>query len=257
MTDPVVRLPEGFYLHYCEAIDSTNEEAKRLADKGAPSGALIWARKQNAGRGRRGRSWSSPIGNLYASVLLRPECPLGEAAKLTFLVAVAMAEAIETVTAGRIRPDCKWPNDLMVEGRKLCGILLESASTHGADTDYLVIGTGVNVAFHPEDAERPAISLAALGTPVAVDDLISAFAMRLAVWLPIWQEQGFDVIRTAWLDRAYGIGDRVVARLTQRTLEGTFVGLDREGALVLKEDSGIEHKIGAGEVFFKTSDERD
>ena len=251
MTKPTIRLPEGFYLHELDVIDSTNDEAKRLADKGAQSGALIWARQQTTGRGRRGRAWSSPVGNLYSSLLLRPDCPLFEAAKLTFLIAVAMAEAIEMVSGNQIRPDCKWPNDLMVNGRKISGILLESASNDGTQTDYLVIGAGVNVAFYPDDA-RPATSLAALGAPTSVKDVLQAYVARIAHWLPIWEAQGFAPIREAWLTRAYGVGEPVIARLTQRTLEGTFVGLDDDGALVLRETDGTEHRIGAGEVFFKT-----
>ena len=250
MTSRTIRLPEGFHLHKLEAVDNTNEEAKRLADKGAPSGALVIARTQASGRGRRGRAWSSPVGNLYSSLLLRPTCSLADAARLTFLISVAMAEAVEIVTGGKVRPDCKWPNDLMVNGRKICGILLESASNQGAATDYLVIGAGVNVAFFPDDAERPATSLAALGSPVSVDDLVSAYVGRIAHWLPIWEQDGFAAIRDAWLMRGYGIGKPVVARLPKRELEGTFVGLDEDGSLILREDSGLEHRIGAGEVFF-------
>ncbi|MCC4240880.1 biotin--[acetyl-CoA-carboxylase] ligase [Thalassospira povalilytica] len=255
MTARTIRLPEGFHLHELEAIDSTNDEAKRLADKGAQSGALVLARTQTSGRGRRGRAWSSPVGNLYSSLLLRPTCSLAEAARLTFLIAVSMAEAVEMVTGNQVRPDCKWPNDLMVNGRKICGILLESASNQGSATDYLVIGTGVNVAFAPDDAERPATSLSALGAPVSVDELVSTYLARIAHWLPIWEDKGFGPVREAWLSRGYGIGQPVVARLTERELSGTFVGLDDDGSLVLREDSGTEHRIGAGEVFFATGSE--
>jgi len=138
----------------------------------------------------------------------------------------------------------------MVNDRKICGILLESASNQRSATDYLVIGAGVNVAFFPDDAERPATSLAALGSPVSVTDLISTYVARVAHWLPIWEQDGFEPIREAWLARGYGIGKPVVARLTERELQGTFVGLDEGGELILREDSGFEHRIGAGEVFF-------
>jgi len=251
MKSNTIRLPEGFYLHQLDSVDNTNEEAKRLADKGAQSGALVLAKTQTSGRGRRGRAWSSPVGNLYSSLLLRPTCSLAEAARLTFLIAVAMAEAIETVTGMQVRPDCKWPNDLMVNGRKICGILLESASNHLSSTDYLVIGTGVNVAFYPDDSERSATSLASLGAPVSVHELVSVYVERIAYWLPIWEQQGFTPIREAWLTRGYGIGEPVVARLTERELQGTFVGLDDDGSLILREGSGFEHRIGAGEVFFR------
>jgi BirA family biotin operon repressor/biotin-[acetyl-CoA-carboxylase] ligase len=109
----------------------------------------------------------------------------------------------------------------------------------------------VNVAFYPDDAERPATSLSALGAPVSVGELISAYVGRVADWLPVWEAQGFAPVRDAWLRRAYGIGAPVIARLTERTLEGMFVGLDDDGSLVLRETGGMEHRIGAGEVFFK------
>jgi BirA family biotin operon repressor/biotin-[acetyl-CoA-carboxylase] ligase len=252
MMDPVVRLPAGYVLHFHEVIDSTNEEAKRLGDKGAPSGALIWARRQQSGRGRRGREWKSSVGNLFLSLLLRPDCPLQESARLTFLSALAMAEAIDIVTQGQVAPKCKWPNDLMVNDCKLCGILLESASVSGRDTDYLVIGTGVNIAFHPEDVERPSTSLADQGAMIRVEDLISAYSFRIDDLLAQWQVRGFDAVRESWLARAYGFGAPIVARLSERTFNGTFVGLDHGGSLILKDDTGVEHVIGAGEVFFKS-----
>ncbi|OSQ38087.1 biotin [Thalassospira mesophila] len=239
-------------MHFHDVIDSTNEEAKRLGDKGAPSGALIWARLQLAGRGRRGREWRSPVGNLFLSLLLRPDCPLQESARLTFLVSLAMAEAIDIVTAGQVTPKCKWPNDLMVNGRKLCGILLESASLSGRDTDYLVIGTGVNIAFHPDDVDRPSTSLADLGAMIRIEDLISAYSARIDDLLAQWHARGFDAVRESWLARAYGFGEPIVARLSERTLNGTFVGLDHGGSLILKDENGTEHVIGAGEVFFKS-----
>lgn len=252
MATPVVRLPDGYVLHFHEVIDSTNDEAKRLGDKGAPGGALVLAARQNAGRGRRGREWQSPVGNLFSSLLLRPDCPLQESARLTFVAALAMAEAIDIVTEGRVIPACKWPNDLMVDERKLCGILLESASNHGRDTDYLVIGTGVNVAFHPDDAERPSTSLAELGAPVRIEDLVAAYISRFDVFYSIWLQTGFKAVRDAWLERAYGFGQPLVARLSEKTLSGTFVGLDEGGSLILKDDTGADHIIGAGEVFFKS-----
>ena len=252
MTVPVVRLPDGYVLHFHDVIDSTNDEAKRLGDKGAPGGALILAAQQKAGRGRRGREWKSTVGNLFLSLLLRPNCPLYESARLTFLAALAMAEAIEIVTDSRVKPACKWPNDLMVEGRKLCGILLESASLQGRDTDYLVIGTGVNVAFHPEDVERPSTSLHELQAPVRIEDLVSAYITRFDALYSAWLQTGFEAVRDGWLKRAYGFGQPLVARLNEKTLTGTFVGLDDSGSLILKDDAGIDHRISAGEVFFKS-----
>ena len=144
-------LPAFYRLLAYEQIDSTNEEAKRLAAAGAPAGTLVWAGEQLAGRGRRGRGWASPPGNLYVSLLLRPACPPAQACQLNFVAAVALAEAVSALLPAGAGVALKWPNDVLVGGAKVSGILLEASAALDRSIDWLVIGAGVNIASHPAD----------------------------------------------------------------------------------------------------------
>jgi BirA family biotin operon repressor/biotin-[acetyl-CoA-carboxylase] ligase len=226
-------LPPFYRLQVHETLGSTSDEAKRQAVAGAPEGALIVARRQTAGRGRSGRSWTSPEGNLYFTLLLRPARPPGEAAQLSFVAALALAEAAAVPVA------LKWPNDVLAQGRKLCGILLE-----GSD-GWLAIGCGVNVASAPEGAT----SLLEQGSTATPDDVLSAFCVSFLAWRGRWLADGFAPVRAAWLAQAAGLGAAAVARLGRQTFAGTFVDLDADGALVL-DMGGERRRIAAGEVYF-------
>jgi BirA family biotin operon repressor/biotin-[acetyl-CoA-carboxylase] ligase len=235
-----------------DAVGSTNGEARRLAAAGAANGTVVWARRQTAGRGRRGRTWTSPEGNLYCSLLLRPTCPVSTAPQLCFVTAVAVAHALATILDAGSDVRCKWPNDVIVHGRKVAGILLESATEAEGELAWVIIGIGVNVASHPVSIESamPASSLHAEGagndvTPRAVLDLCLD---RLEHWLGIWAGQGFDVVRKEWKARAFGLHDQVLVNLETETLTGVFVDLDTDGALLLRSADGIR-RVAAGDVF--------
>ncbi len=145
----------------------------------------------------------------------------------------------------------KWPNDVLAEGRKIAGILLESASTGAAPPQWLAIGIGINLQHFPPDTEFPAISLAALGAePPTPRDALAALASAFAKWYEVWRMRGFVPIREAWLARAAGLGARIVARLSNGEATGVFEGLDETGALILRETHGRTRTIAAGEIFF-------
>ncbi|MBS0471400.1 MAG: biotin--[acetyl-CoA-carboxylase] ligase [Proteobacteria bacterium] len=242
--------PKGYGLKTFEVIDSTNEEAKRLAAAGEPGPVWICAARQTAGRGRRGRAWDSPTGNLAATLMLRPNRPAGECAQLSFAAAIAacdMLQAFAPDTPMRV----KWPNDILAGGRKITGILLESASQGGPMPAWLAIGIGVNLATHPDGTETPATSLAALGATVpSAEDALLSLAAHFAQWYEAWEKQGFAALRDAWLARAEGLGGRIRARLATEETSGVFEGIDETGALMLRELSGAVRHISAGEVFF-------
>ncbi len=242
-------LPAFLRLHGFAELDSTNEEAKRQAASGAPAGTLIWAQAQQAGRGRRGRSWVSVPGNLYLSLLLRPERPAGAAAQLGFAAALAVGEALLPLLPRVVDLAYKWPNDVLVADRKISGILLESQAAEAGRVDWLVVGIGVNVVSFPEDSEYPATSLAAAGAaPVALEALLEAVARAFHFWYERWLAEGFAPLRAAWLARARGLGQPIRVRLPQGDSEGRFAGLDEEGALLL--DTGtLLRRITAGDVF--------
>lgn len=244
MTLILPALPAGCRLVALGAVGSTNDEARALAVAGAPDRTFVWAREQTSGRGRRGAAWSSPPGNLYVSAILRPQVQPARAMQLSFVVAVAVAEAIERVSG--ISLALKWPNDLMLDGRKTAGILLESAGA-GATLDWLVAGTGVNLASHPE-ALATATHLAAAGADVAPEVLLPLYAGALIAWMDRWSEDGFAPVRAAWLARASGLGGPIIVRLPGSELAGIFADLDETGALVLDAPGG-RRTVTAGEVY--------
>lgn len=244
-------LPPAYRLLAYESLASTNDEARRLAEEGAEDGTLVWAREQRGGRGRRGRGWSSPRGNLYLSLVLRPECALAQAAQLGFVAALGMGDAIGAVVPPMIEVVYKWPNDLLVNGRKAGGILLESRGTGETACDWLVLGIGVNVASFPGEAAFPATSLHYEGCPADVSEvaLLEAFGRHFLGWVNRWLEDGFAPVRKAWCNHAYRLGEEIEVRLPQETLTGVFKELDEDGALILGQPGG-DRRITAGEIFF-------
>ncbi|HSR70912.1 MAG TPA: biotin--[acetyl-CoA-carboxylase] ligase [Kiloniellales bacterium] len=246
------RLPPAYRLVALERVTSTNEEALRLAAEGAEDGTLVWAREQTAGRGRQGRSWSSPPGDLYLSLVLRPECTPGEAAQLGFVAALAVGDAVGTVGPPLVEVTYKWPNDVLLNGRKGAGILLESRTGPDGALDHLVLGVGVNVRNFPREARFPATSMVFEG---AVPDLgpvpvLESFARHFLSWTNRWLDDGFAPIRRAWLNHAHGLGEAIEVDLTGETLRGTFRDLDERGALVLELADGTRRTVTAGDVYF-------
>ena len=235
--------PGGYRKIEHDTLDSTNEEAKRLAAAGETGPLWIAAARQTAGRGRHGRSWESLSGNLTATLLLAPRRLQSEWPQLSFAAAIAAADmAAGFAPGGRIA--LKWPNDVLMDGKKLAGILLERAGP------MLAIGIGVNLAHFPKGTEFPATSLAAVGvTPPTPDQALAALAAQFAKWYEVWRDQGFVPLRDAWLARAAGLGQPIRARLPHEERHGVFEGIDATGALLLKEGTGTR-AISAGEVFF-------
>lgn len=239
MSSPPV-LPDGWTLVALDTVGSTNDEAARLADSGAPEGTVVWSREQTGGRGRRGRRWSSPVGNLYSSTILRPDCAAAQAAELGFVAALAVADM---VPAGR-QVRVKWPNDVLVDGGKIAGILLESAVGDGGRVLHVVAGIGVNVGFAPQLPEMRYPGSALGGTvEAALEVLAAALARRLADW----RRAGFAAVRAAWLAQAGPLGAEVDVKLGEGLVSGRFAGLDPEGALLLETADG-PRRIVSGEL---------
>lgn len=233
-------LPDGWTLVALQSVGSTNDEASRLADGGALEGTVVWAREQTGGRGRRGRRWASPVGNLYSSTILRPDCAAQRAAELGFVAALAVADIVPLERAVRV----KWPNDVLVDGGKIAGILPESAIGQDGKAQHVVMGIGVNVGFAPQLPEMryPAAMLG--GTvEMALEKLASALAARLVQW----HKGGFAPIRADWLNKAGPIGLDVDVKLGEELVRGRFAGIDAQGALLLETSAG-PRKIVAGEL---------
>jgi BirA family biotin operon repressor/biotin-[acetyl-CoA-carboxylase] ligase len=234
------------------SLDSTNAEARRLAEAGERGPVWITAEEQTAGRGRRGRSWSTGRGNLAATCLFACERPPAEAAQIAFVAAVAVAETFDAFTPPSLVA-IKWPNDVLIDGRKAAGILVESGP-HAGGGLWIAVGCGLNLVHAPTDAERPATTVgehlasdqsAPPSPSAALSVLAEAFARRLEVW----NVYGFEPIADAWTRRAAGLNRPCIARLDQETIEGVAEGLDPDGALRLRTASGALRRITAGDVF--------
>ena len=230
-------IPGCFRLVAVEETGSTNDDAMAAAREGALDGTLIWARRQTKGRGRRGRRWISPDGNLHVSFVVRPGVPSARAGEVAFVAALAAADACARL-APKADIRCKWPNDVLADGRKAAGLLIESSISQDR-IDWLVIGVGINLAAHPAEVEFPATDLAHhRGAPVAVEEGLSALAKAFEARYKAWLAQGFAAVRSAWLERAAGLGGPIRVRLETGEVHGTFAGLDEEGALRLSLADG-------------------
>ncbi len=237
-------LPAPFHLIALEKVDSTNDEAKRAALGGAGHATVVWAAEQTAGRGRRGRDWLSPIGNLHCSLLVDPGPLASQAPQLAFVAAIAVRAALaELVPSAAFQ--VKWPNDVLCQGRKISGMLLEQAPP------YVVVGIGIDIAHAPEPGLYPTTCLRKLGSGAEPFDVLSALCAHFDTWHGRWRHEGFAPIRQAWLAGAAGLSGPVTVRLSDdETIEGTFAGLDAEGALLLERADGGRRRILAGDVFF-------
>ena len=234
--------PPGWRLQQFEALDSTSSLCRQLAEAGEPERLAIVARRQNAGRGTQGRSWVSPPGNLFLSVLLRPTEPARAVAQWSLLAAVALAEAVAAY-APTVR--LKWPNDLVVEGAKLAGILCESALDADGRLAWLVVGFGVNVGTAPDVPGRATTSL---GGVVAAHALVAPILGNLDRLRLDRLRDGFGPIRAAWLARAPELGTHLTIRAGDRPMVGgAFAGLDDDGRLLLSA-GGRVRAFAAGET---------
>lgn len=253
---------------------STNADMLALARSGIAEGVWLRAERQTGGRGRQGRTWVSPPGNFYGSTVVRVRGSDPAAATLALVAAVALAEVVGVYLSGSPSPfrgyaapslsqrekegarnaerrgkgegdlRIKWPNDLLLDGAKISGILLERAD------DAVVVGIGVNLAHYPADIDRPATSLAEHGAAPDPADFAETLAEAFARWLGVWRGQGVAPVRARWLERAHPIGTALTARLPDGgAVDGLFGGLDGDGALILRLADGATRVLHAGDVF--------
>jgi BirA family transcriptional regulator, biotin operon repressor / biotin---[acetyl-CoA-carboxylase] ligase len=231
--------------------DSTNLRAKDLAAGGAPEGTIVFTEKQTAGRGRKGRSWHSPEGGgIYLSLILRPAMTPSEAPKITLMTGVAAAEALLALTRMDVR--IKWPNDLLVGGKKIAGILTE-ISTDMDRIDYVVVGIGINVnipreSLAPEIRESATSVLIAGGQPLPRVKVIRTLLKSFEDYYGLMQGSGFEPIRTRWKELSNLIGRRITVAMIGKTLAGEVVDIDMDGVLIVKDHQGEHHRIVSGDV---------
>jgi BirA family transcriptional regulator, biotin operon repressor / biotin---[acetyl-CoA-carboxylase] ligase len=230
-----------------DVVDSTNAQALRLAKAGERGPLWIVAKEQRRGRGRRGRAWISPVGNLYATLMLTDPAPASAAPQLAFVAALALHDAaVAGAPALAPRLALKWPNDLLCVGRKIAGILVEGEGEPVA----VAIGIGVNCRAHPDATELPATDFAAAGAEVDAATLFWHLAAAMQARLALWNRgAGFAEVRAAWLSRALGLGQAIRVRLAEREATGCFETIDEAGRLVLRTATGEVEAVAAGDVF--------
>jgi BirA family biotin operon repressor/biotin-[acetyl-CoA-carboxylase] ligase len=234
----------------CQRIDlescgSTNDEAARLARAGARHGTVVIAERQTAGRGRDGRAWQSPPGGLYMSVIVRPPLPIVDVPPMTLAIGIGLCDAIRFAGAPAA---LKWPNDVLCHGRKLAGVLVE-AQSQGGKLESVVIGIGVNLddELAPQVADT-AISLAeAAGRPISRDAFIDQLLADLERWIDRYVGVGLEAVIPAWTDRMAS-GLRARATLDGAPVVGELVGLDHDGAVLLRDDDDRIHRVRSGDV---------
>jgi len=231
-----------------ESLPSTSDvcRLKALAEA-APDGLAVLAQQQTAGRGTNGRTWQSPSGNLHLSVLLRPVEPVRTAAQWSLLAAVALADALAAYLPEAPGLSLKWPNDVLWHGRKLAGILTESAARADGMLDYLVIGFGVNLAVAPAVADRATACLAESAAPPDPETFARALLAALASWRGVRARDGFAAVRAAWLARGPATDTELQLRLGSATRAGRFAGLAPDGSLLLATEGGVR-AFASGEV---------
>jgi BirA family biotin operon repressor/biotin-[acetyl-CoA-carboxylase] ligase len=253
----------GYRLAAFDTIGSTSTEGLDRARAGDRGQLWVVARQQTAGRGRRGRHWETASGNLAASLLLIDPALGSDAATLGFVAGLALESAIcacapelacrldlgdSTTEHARLR--LKWPNDVLVDGGKVAGILLQAATLPGG-ASAVVIGIGVNVRHAPEGISYPATSLAAGGADVAPEDVFEALSDAWVEQQTVWdQGRGFGLIRRRWLERAAGLGSPIAVSFGQDLLRGTFETIGDDGQLVVRADDGSMRTVAAGDVHF-------
>ena len=250
--EPIAGLPQWRACHVA-STGSTSADLMALAARGRAGEGRLWltAGAQSAGRGRRGRSWSSPTGNLYASTLLIDPASADRIGTLPLVAAVAMRDAIAAeLGEGPAQVQLKWPNDVLIDGAKCCGILLEAAVMPDG-RQAIVIGCGTNITGHPLDTGYPATHLKAHAPASSAQTLFHHMVEQFAATLSQWDRgRNLPVIRERWLSHARGLGKKLSVNLSDRRLDGVFEAIDAEGQLILRMTDGTHKRLAAGDVFF-------
>lgn len=254
----VINLPNGYTLAHYDKLGSTNQQALSLATElgnqplNEQNGIVVFTKNQSAGRGRSGRTWLSSAQTLTATILISTHAPKDKVAQVAFVMAVAAHKTICDLLPAeqQNKIGLKWPNDILVQGHKLCGILIESQLSKFNKSHILAVGIGMNIGGIPQDGDFSAMSLAQMGIEVGVETVLSKLCHNFAGFFEQWSNgRNFTDIRKIWLDHALGLGGKITARLPNQTIHGIFESLDANGTLILRDEADEIHQITAGDIF--------
>ncbi len=236
---------EGAYFY--DTLPSTMDEARNKVLEKIPEGAVIVAAVQTEGRGRRGRIWESPLGNIYMTYITYSDSPLTRSSQLSFVACVAIGESIRLALPPGNVLTYKWPNDLLLNKKKVGGLLLEAISLPDREEKAYLIGCGLNLKNKPQEARYPATSFQEEGTYLHYDEVLYGICSFLKKYIALWQKDGFLPIQTLWMDNSYNSGKKIIVDLQGQTYSGIFEGIDNKGFLMLKTSQGLI-KLPAGEI---------
>ena len=236
---------KNFVIYEFNELDSTNKTAFDMALAGKISNCeIILAKKQNAGRGRLQRNWDSPAGNLYFSLVIKPQVAINKIPELSFVAIAALRLAIEKIVPNSVKN--KWPNDLLVDEKKVAGLLLESES-NGQNCEFVVIGIGVNLVSNPQNTMFPASNLAICGIKISPHELLKKFLDEFENLYQVWLDFGFTKISKIWLQQAYRLNEIIKIKIDETEVSGIFAGIDEVGNLLLNQHE-IIRKISVADV---------
>ncbi len=251
----IENLPGGYRLLELDSVESTNITAFEYAKLNDPGNLWIIADSQRGGKGSRGRSWISESGNLYASLLLRKTIAAPQVSTLTFVASLALFHVFRTI-APNSDIALKWPNDLLLNGRKISGILLENHMLPGRE-QAIIIGIGVNCQSSPQGTPYAATSLSQEGISAQPHEVFKLLAGEIDKWIGIWDGgDNFSQLRSHWLEHAQGLGHEILVKTPNIELRGIFEDLDENGLLILKTPEGERHKISTADIFFSNHNKK-
>ena len=251
---PEPHLPPDWRVMHFESLDGTNAALKRIVEQEGDvhEGLMVWADTQTAGRGRSGRAWVSPRGNVYVSIIVAAPDNLARSPDVGFVAAVAVRETILELprhNAGEPKASCKWPNDVLIDGEKVCGILPEMVSDD-SKRNWIVLGIGINLnAVELDPSAYPPTALSVHHIDTTVEHVLTVLTRSLHKWLHQWRTDGFPAIRAAWMECGPEVGSNVAVGLPEGAVSGAFMGLDDDGAMLLETRKG-QRRILAGDVLF-------
>lgn len=231
-----------------DKLPTTQDLAIVRAEEGVAEGCVIQAMIQEAGRGRQGNTWESPLGNLYMSLVLRPMCTPDLAGQISFVIGLAVSAAMDPYVMPEHKKTLKWPNDILIDGKKCAGILLESSLSPDGIVEKLIVGMGINI--HSPPADRIGLQQVAGEKRLAVHRFRDEILAQIADHYEGWKGAGFEPARRDWLKQAHGLNHKISARLADRTEKGIFRDIGPDGALLLEASDGKEVAVRAGEVYF-------
>ncbi len=245
----IIKLSSGYNIVEFEELNSTMVTMKDMVLAGCDINTVVTAKRQVKGRGRHGRSWVSPEGNLYFSFLRKSEKNInGNIFAPVFIVAISVAYAIISISRNKIRPSIKWPNDILVNKHKIAGILIENINM--PKNEYLLnIGIGINIISNPKNTIYPATNLKSENIDTTSHDLLKTFLEKFRVIDKVYTDQGIEKIFDMWHDLGHKIGDKITVKIGNNEIKGTFDGLSKEGALLIINKYGKQESIVAGDIF--------